>query len=134
MQQAEQPPVVAQIRAAIEQREGAARIEVRLDPPELGRVQIEFEMRGNGQLRAVIQASEGDTLELMRRHGETLEQDLRDQGFGDLSFEWRQENEQRPTSKGGTPSAEHIPPSSSSNSTAATQAELPAGTSINLKL
>ncbi|MCQ8184903.1 flagellar hook-length control protein FliK [Parvularcula maris] len=84
-----EPPALTQVKAAIEARDGAARIELRLDPPELGRVQIEFEMRGNGQLRAVISASEADTLDLMRQHGGSLEEELRDQGFGDLSFEWR---------------------------------------------
>jgi flagellar hook-length control protein FliK len=131
---ADQPPALTQIRAAIEQRDGAARIEIRLDPPELGRVQIEFEMRGNGQLRAIIQATEGDTLELMRRHGESLEQDLREQGFGDLSFEWRQGAQDQKASGLPSQTPEPSAPMTQSDPTSNVRMDEPAGTSLNLRL
>jgi flagellar hook-length control protein FliK len=127
-----EPPALTQVRAAIEARDGAARIELRLDPPELGRVQIEFEMRGNGQLRAVISANEADTLELMRQHGGSLEDELRDQGFGDLSFEWRSGQDEKPhqsASEGlcGQPAPLSPPP-------APREGNLSAATGLDLKL
>ena len=82
------PPVVEQVREAIIQRGSPHRIEVQLDPPELGRIQIEFEMRSQGQVRAIVTSSEGETLDLLRRQASTLMNDLKDSGFTDVELDW----------------------------------------------
>ncbi|GGY43899.1 hypothetical protein GCM10007148_10910 [Parvularcula lutaonensis] len=89
-------PVTDQIRTAIEARGPQQRIEVQLDPPELGRVQIEFEVSRSGSLRAIITASEMDTADLLRRHGGSFAEDLRDQGFEDVDLAWGDDRESDP--------------------------------------
>lgn len=81
-------PVLEQVRAAIEARGTGHRIEVQLDPPELGRVQIDFEMSRHGSMRAVVSAVDAETLELLRRQGGSLVDDLRQEGFGDVDLSW----------------------------------------------
>ncbi|MEO1042579.1 MAG: flagellar hook-length control protein FliK [Pseudomonadota bacterium] len=85
-----EPEAMAQIRDTIRAGTRTGTIEVQLDPPELGRVLIELEVGRQGQVKAVISASESDTLDLMRRHGETLAGDLKDSGFDDVELDWQQ--------------------------------------------
>lgn len=82
------PQPAEQVREAIQARGASTRIEVQLDPPELGRVQIEFELRGTGQVRALVSASEGETMDLLRRQAADLLDDLKDGGFDDVDLAW----------------------------------------------
>ncbi|WP_425409249.1 flagellar hook-length control protein FliK [Hyphococcus sp.] len=81
-------PVRDQIVAAVVARQGEGRLEVRLDPPELGRVLINFEGDGAELVRAVISADTPETLDLMRRHADAFQRALQEQGFEglDLTF------------------------------------------------
>lgn len=76
-----------QIGAAIARDPSAGRIELRLDPPELGRVEIQFDFSDDA-LRAVVSAERTATADFLRRHSEVLMQHLREAGFSgvDLSF------------------------------------------------
>jgi len=85
-----EPQAMAQLRDTIRAGTRTGTIEVQLDPPELGRVVIELEVGRQGQVKAVISASETDTLDLMRRNADTLEGDLRDSGFDDVELDWSQ--------------------------------------------
>ncbi|MEM7739457.1 MAG: flagellar hook-length control protein FliK [Pseudomonadota bacterium] len=85
-----EPQTMAQIRDTIRAGTRTGTIEVQLDPPELGRVLIELEVGRQGQVKAVISASESDTLDLMRRNGDTLAGDLKDSGFDDVELDWQQ--------------------------------------------
>lgn len=67
-------------------------LEIRLDPPELGRVQISLEM-GDAGVRAVVQAERTDVAELMRRHASLLQDSLQSQGFSGISMEFRSGND-----------------------------------------
>lgn len=70
-------------------------LEVALSPEELGRVRIDFRPEAGG-MRVVLTAERGDTLDLMRRHGDQLMADLREAGFdgASLSFgQWGQSQE-----------------------------------------
>lgn len=58
--------------------------EVRLAPEELGHLRLSVEM-GEGGLRVVIEAARPETCELMRRHVDTLRQELRQEGLGSVS-------------------------------------------------
>jgi hypothetical protein len=60
-------------------------IEIALSPEELGRVRMSFSTHDGG-LAMTIQADRPETLDLMRRHIESLAEDFRDLGFQDLSF------------------------------------------------
>jgi hypothetical protein len=70
-------------------RQGFARgsIDVALHPEELGRVRLSFSPAEAG-LTITIQADRPETLDLIRRHADLLGDDLRQQGFGTISFEF----------------------------------------------
>ncbi|WP_158547379.1 flagellar hook-length control protein FliK [Rhodovulum sp. 12E13] len=70
-------------------RQGFARgsVDVALHPEELGRVRLSFSPAEAG-LTVTIQADRPDTLDLLRRHADLLGNDLRQQGFGTISFEF----------------------------------------------
>jgi flagellar hook-length control protein FliK len=71
--------VAAQVTVAIR---GAQqdRVEIRLDPPELGRVRIDLRMV-EGVLQAVLTCERPEVQDLMRRHGEALQRDLEAAGY-----------------------------------------------------
>jgi len=77
--------------------DGQSRFTVRLDPPELGRVDIRLEMSGDGAVRAVIRADSQDTLDLLQRDVRQLERALADGGLktdsGSLNFYLNQQGQ-----------------------------------------
>ncbi len=70
-------------------RQGFARgsVDIALHPEELGRVRLSFSPAEAG-LTITIQADRPETLDLLRRHADLLGNDLRQQGFGTISFEF----------------------------------------------
>lgn len=92
-------PVVSAIVAApaslsivdsVEAPDGS--IELRLDPPDLGRVVIEIARDDQGAVRAVISAERAETLDFVRRHIDIFKDELSRHGLGDIamSFDDRQ--------------------------------------------
>jgi flagellar hook-length control protein FliK len=78
--------IVAQLTVAI-QRAPGDRVEIRLDPPELGRVQIELSTR-DGVLHATVIAERPEVHDLMRRHAEMLRQELAAAGHAGVRLEF----------------------------------------------
>jgi hypothetical protein len=78
--------IVAQLTVAI-QRAPGERVEIRLDPPELGRVQIELSTR-DGVLHATVIAERPEVHDLMRRHAEMLRQELAAAGHAGVRLEF----------------------------------------------
>ncbi|MEZ5892649.1 MAG: flagellar hook-length control protein FliK [Parvularculaceae bacterium] len=74
-----------QIVAAVTHRQGD-RLEIRLDPPELGKVMIGFERDGADIVRAVVTADSPNTLDLMRRNADVFQRALEAQGFANLDL------------------------------------------------
>lgn len=68
-------------------------LEIRLDPPDLGAVSIQFFEDDAGALQASITTDRGETLDLLRRHSDFLQRELARQGAGDftLSFSDRRD-------------------------------------------
>ena len=64
-------------------------LSVRLDPPELGNVTIQFQFDSERAVTAVIRTDVAETAALLRDRAEILIQTLKENGFGhvDLSFE-----------------------------------------------
>lgn len=64
-------------------------VSVRLDPPELGNVTIQFQFDSERAVTAVIRTDVAETAALLRDRAEILIQTLKENGFGhvDLSFE-----------------------------------------------
>ncbi|SLN13829.1 Flagellar hook-length control protein FliK [Aquimixticola soesokkakensis] len=60
-------------------------LEIRLDPEELGKVRMTLHAQDQ-EIRVVLAAERGETMELMRRHIETLTSDFKALGYKDISF------------------------------------------------
>ncbi|MEO1424911.1 MAG: flagellar hook-length control protein FliK, partial [Pseudomonadota bacterium] len=82
-------PVIDQIVAALRSTPSGT-VEVRLDPPELGRVQIQISS-GDGNSVATVTVEREETLDLLRRNEALLRRELTDAGLGgtDLTFDRR---------------------------------------------
>ncbi|WP_168770533.1 flagellar hook-length control protein FliK [Flavimaricola marinus] len=74
----------AQIARAAIQANGA-RTELILDPEELGKVRLNM-VSDDRSITLHVMADRPDTLDLLRRNIETLEQEFRDLGFEDVTF------------------------------------------------
>ena len=57
------------------------RFEIRLDPPELGRIEVKLSVDRQGQLTSHVIADRSDTLDLLRRDASGLERSLQDAGL-----------------------------------------------------
>lgn len=84
-----------QVNVRIQQavREGVDKISVKLQPQELGKVEINIEMAGDGITRLSVTADSRTTLDMLQRNARELEKALLDAGLkadsGSLSFNLR---------------------------------------------
>jgi hypothetical protein len=62
-------------------------VEIRLDPPELGRVQIQL-VPTDGGLQATVLADRPETGDLLRRHAAELARALGEAGYGEVSLDF----------------------------------------------
>jgi flagellar hook-length control protein FliK len=89
-------PAAAQVAREIVRRfdGGATSFELRLDPPELGRVEVRMEVSRDHRVTAVIAADTPQALTELARHARDLEQQLQSAGLElsdqGLSFDLRQ--------------------------------------------
>ncbi|MBI1210404.1 MAG: hypothetical protein GC190_02995 [Alphaproteobacteria bacterium] len=69
---------------------GESRFEIRLDPVELGKLDISMTVADDGRLQAVVRAERPETLDMLQRDARVLENQLRSSGFnvdsGSLNF------------------------------------------------
>jgi len=75
---------VWQIASAV-QAGGERSFDLSLNPAELGKVRISL-TAGESGMTVIIQADRPETLDLLRRHADSLGQDFRDMGYGSTSF------------------------------------------------
>jgi flagellar hook-length control protein FliK len=75
--------LIANINSAL--MTGERSVELRLDPPELGRVILTLTPADQG-ISGQVLAERSDTLELLRRSLDELARELHDQGFGDVAL------------------------------------------------
>ena len=88
----EMPRHMAKQLAEAVQRGGPHRpVELTLNPVELGRVRISLQMTDQAVVMHVS-ADRAETLDLMRRHAETLAQDFHGIGYGDAQFSFSQQS------------------------------------------
>lgn len=82
---------------------GVDRVSIRLNPAELGRIDVQMELGQDGRMTLSVAADRPETLDQLQRHVRDLERALNDAGFdagaGDLNFSLRQQN----------PSGDHEP-------------------------
>lgn len=80
--------VVEQIAVAVAESDDS-RVEIRLDPAELGRVHISLTRTEQG-VHALVTAERPETMELLRRHAETLTRELGAAGYDSVSLDMSQ--------------------------------------------
>lgn len=80
--------VANQVVAAIRTDRGSGSIDVRLDPPELGRVRIQFNMERADVVVATVSSERGETLDLLRRHSADLARELERAGFANVQLDF----------------------------------------------
>lgn len=78
-------------------RRGESRFEMRLDPPELGRVDVRMRVGDDGQVRAHLIVEKPETLDMFLRDSRTLERALEQAGYktdnGGLQFSLRNQGD-----------------------------------------
>jgi chemotaxis protein MotD len=77
------------LRIAAHSDDGENNFSVRLDPPELGRIEVHLNVDSDGNAQASLTADKPQTLELMQKDASSLERALKDAGLnlaGGMSF------------------------------------------------
>ncbi|HWA90448.1 MAG TPA: flagellar hook-length control protein FliK [Rhizomicrobium sp.] len=97
--------VAAQIAAKAGQ--GAKLFEIRLDPPELGRVEVHLAVAHDGKAEATLYADRPETVALLQRDSQNLERALKDAGLelSNSSLNFSLKGEQRQGDGGGASTA-----------------------------
>lgn len=94
--------VGVQIRRSV--AAGDTAFAIRLDPPELGRIDIRLDLATDGRVSAQVAADSPQVLDLLRRDASVLERALNDAGLradsGALNFSLRQQTQQDAQSQG----------------------------------
>jgi len=95
------------VEIAARSQSGAKEFAIRLDPPELGRVDVRLSIDATGKAEAHLTADQPETLNLLQKDSGTLTQALRDSGLdvsqGGLNFSLRGQNSQTGNDSGGQP-------------------------------
>lgn len=98
-QQAARNKVIDQVSVQINKaiKAGADRINIRLFPTDLGRVDVRLEVANDGRTVAVVTAEKPETLEMLRRDSDSLAKALADAGLdmeaGDLNYNLKGQDE-----------------------------------------
>jgi flagellar hook-length control protein FliK len=77
------------LKIAARSADGDNNFSIRLDPPELGRIEVNLNVRSDGHARAELSADKPQTLELLQKDASSLERALKDAGInlaGGLAF------------------------------------------------
>ena len=69
------------VEIAAQARSGKHRFEIRLDPPELGRVDVRLEIDSEGHVKSRLVVERAETLDLLRRDAPQLERALQQAGL-----------------------------------------------------
>jgi flagellar hook-length control protein FliK len=84
---------------------GADRVSIRLNPAELGRIDVKMELGQDGRMTLTVAADRPETLDQLQKNVRDLERSLNDAGFsagaGDLSFSLRQQQSSNDHESGG---------------------------------
>lgn len=131
-----QPNVPAlAVEIAAKSQSGAKQFDIRLDPPELGRVEVRLSIDSSGKASAHLSADQPQTLDLLQKDAPALTRALRDAGLNvsqdGLNFSLRQQAQDNGRDSGfaggnarGRATLSAIVVSDSSNATSAYRAPL----------
>lgn len=89
--------VMVQVRKGL--KEGNSKIEIRMQPEELGKVHVKIETAHDGASKITVTAERRETLDMLQRDSRSLERALQDTGLktdsSSLSFNLRGDNSQQ---------------------------------------
>ena len=68
-------------RSSRARRTGCSRFEIRLDPPELGRIDVRLDVDSDGKVTSRLMVERAETLDLLRRDAPQLERALQHAGL-----------------------------------------------------
>lgn len=91
LQAPETPRLVALQIAEVVRASGDRAMELRLQPEELGRVQLTMSQDATGTLTVALNVERPETLDLLRRNIDLLSADLRDLGYANIDFSFQGE-------------------------------------------
>ena len=95
--------------AIIQARETMRGIQVQLDPPEMGRVMVDFIYESDQSLKVVIKAESLDAQLQLRQHSDILLTSLRDSGLDNISLDFQMNsNAFQDSNKDFTPGNHHF--------------------------
>jgi chemotaxis protein MotD len=103
------PVPVAGLAVAIAARSqgGTNQFDIRLDPPELGRIEVRLGVDGNGQVTSHVTADRPDTLQLLQSQQPQLERALEQAGLktaeNGMQFSLRDQSFASQQNNGGAP-------------------------------
>jgi flagellar hook-length control protein FliK len=87
------------IEIGMQAMRGVTKFQIRLDPAELGRVDVKLEIREDGQVKANLVVDRVETLAMLKRDAHTLQQAFEQAGLRQppdgLQFSLRGESQQR---------------------------------------
>lgn len=95
------------IEIGMQAMRGVTKFQIRLDPAELGRVDVKLEIREDGQVKANLVVDRVETLAMLKRDAHTLQQAFEQAGLRQppdgLQFSLRGESQQREGQRDGEP-------------------------------
>lgn len=128
------PTVANQVAVEIQKafNTGKDQIRIRLNPAELGQIDVSLKVRNDGTIKAIVTIDRPETFDLMQRDARGLERALQDAGLktdsGSLSFNLRGGDQQAPN--GGQrdqgPTAQSNPESDRTADTSQQETDTPA--------
>jgi flagellar hook-length control protein FliK len=95
------------VQIAVKSQSGARQFDIRLDPPELGRVDVRLSIDATGKASAHLSADQPQTLDMLQRDSTSLTRALREAGLDvsqdGLNFSLRQQGQQAGQDGGNAP-------------------------------
>ncbi len=133
--QAGHPPAAQQLGLALQYRvgRGETRFALRLDPPELGRIEVALKLHSDGRVDALVKAEHGHTLDLLQRDARILERAFHQLGLkpeGGIQFttgQGGQHHGQQAFAEGGLSGQHHGNGQPAARENAAAMAQAAAG-------
>jgi flagellar hook-length control protein FliK len=129
------------VNIAAKSLDGARQFDIRLDPAELGRVDVRLSLDGNGNAQAHLAAERPETLALLQDNAGALTRALQDSGVqvasNGLQFslkgqERQTDSEQRATSRSRASALQGIAAAAAQTSTNPTYGVSPSGAGVNI--
>jgi flagellar hook-length control protein FliK len=98
------------VTIAAQAQSGKSRFDIRLDPPELGRIDVQLNVDAGGNVSSRLVVERPETFDLLRREAPQLERALQDAGLNTGNGMQFSLADQGFANRSGVPTAEYLPP------------------------